>query len=183
MNLSRLWLLSFVLTACSADRCDHYYANLDTYEPPSQTYRLRYLSPPWEIEGEPGESIALRINRTQILEVDADVPSKYRVVVGIDAAITAAARIDAEKAAALERGEQIIGTELAVTTDSGNTGVQLFSQKMSEFGTRSYRYVAFDAPLGSVHMFFEGDPDLDNAEVDAMVRVFSVRTTALAEMP
>ena len=153
-----------LLVACGTNAAD-LYAGLDVYEPRSGAYRVRYLSPPWELTSRGmGDDVVLEVEGAI-----AGVPPKYRLSVDlIGGEPMARARAVARSAAA---DDEVTGPR-DVTTDAGNEGVETLIFDNSE--GRYERHVFLTRPGGVVRMVFVANPDLENDEVEAMIAAVEV---------
>lgn len=168
-----LSLLAPALLACGSPG-DARYAGMRVHEPDDGSYRVRFLSPPWELVDHEGRRAVIEIpaNATGFIDRDAGIPPKYRLVVDVVGG-SAASVSGADAASAAARGETIVEPLRAIETDSGAMGFEVITRG-TDASPRSFRYVSFDAPAGVVHLVFEASPELDEPEVDAMVRAVEV---------
>lgn len=165
-------LLAVVTSACGEPGSDP-YAGLTVYDAPGGAYRLRYLAPPWTFERADTSSVYLRIESTVPDGVDPTViPDRYELTITLEAgAAQDRARQDASSAPS--RGERVLVSPRAVSTDSGDSGFEVLTEEPG-FNTRFYRYVSLTRRGGVVRLVFEGTPNLDEVELDEMIYAFDV---------
>lgn len=159
----RVALISLLL-ACGTNAAD-LYAGLEMYEPRSAAYRVRYLSPPWEVVSRGmGDALTLEVEGAR-----EGLPPKYRLSVDpIGGTPMARARAVERTTAA----DDIVTGPRDVTTDDGNEGVETLFFDNSE--GRYERHVFLARPGGVLRLVFVGNPNLDNDEVEAMIAAVEV---------
>ena len=164
-----LFVTTIVLAGCGEDG-DARYAGWTVYDAPGGEYRVRFLDPPWFIVSAEGAVLELEIeSNAEHFRPGSSAPPKYEFRATIGAG-SAESSIAAEQAAAIGRGEGILAGPRAVTTEAGDRGRELLTEQLSGDRTRYLRYVYLDRSRGGVvSLWFEGNPDLDEAEIDVMI--------------
>lgn len=171
--------MSVVALAAGAGGCapsgDDPLSTLSVYEPDGGEYRLRYLSPPWQLVRAEGTTAFVRVLSNSMIYADDAGLTKYELAVTVEPG-TVAARIAAERDAAQARGEVIFEGPRAVLGDAGRAeGQELLTRRSAGPLIRNARYVFFPVDAARVvRLGFEATPSLDTAEVDAMIDAFGV---------
>lgn len=147
------------------------------YADPGGNYRIDYTSPPWRIRSETPGALELEVPsnaETFLGVVDAGeiVPPKYLLAISVvSGAPEASTR--AEETAAVARGERLVVATRAITTTSLDSGFEVVT-RTEDTSPRYVRTVFLAHPSGSLKLRFEGSPELDNPELDAMIATVDV---------
>jgi len=169
-----------VLGACGTSAGSP-YAGLTELRFPGGEAVVRYLSPPWRLLTSSPTSVQLLIDRegaTTDLDSGLIVLPKYLLTITIAPTGTASVIAAADAAGATARGEVVLVPPRAITTDSGDMGLEVLTSKSLPF-PRYQRYVTLDSSRGGVvRLVFEGNPTLDEPEVTAMIRQVDVAPEA-----
>lgn len=166
-----LLVLVFLSSACG-ELATAEYAGLTVFEAPSGVYLARYLAPPWELDEESSEGDTLRLRIASNAEsfggTMSGVPDKYEVtfdVIGGDAETRAA-----QDAASWMRNAESFTGPRTIISDTGVEAHEVLGLFLESERLRYRRTVYFPRRGGVLRIRFAGNPDLDDPEVDAMVR-------------
>ena len=174
---SALLAVALVVTACAPSGEDP-LTRLSTHAPPSGEYRVRYLEPPWELVSTSGTTAFLRIqsNAMAIAGIEGGA-GKYELTVTVERG-DPVTRANDELRAARGRGEEILGDGVrTVETDEGVVGAEVLSRGIDPLTmSPRHRRIAF-LPVDAarvVRLDFDATPELDTAEVDAMIAAIGI---------
>lgn len=163
-------LCTLVGLAACAPSGDEPRNRLETWESPSGEYRIRYLSPPWELAQEDVDYQLFRIrsNAELVGAVDGG-PGKYELHVTTTAGAVPAL-MDAELRMAIAAGREIREGPRGIETREGINGMELLTFEPTVPIERYRRIVLLPLSAGRVlRLGFEATPDLGTREVDAMI--------------
>lgn len=167
--LALAWLLIGSSCAPSGDDPVH---RLTTWEAPTGDYRVRYLSPPWEIIREAPDGARFQIEST--------IMSTGRIDGGQGKYELATSRVARSVNEEMERevresmrasGRTIVDGPRSITTREDVEGLELLTYDEPDPYERYRRVVIL--PLSarqSLRLDFDGTPDLDTREVTEMIR-------------
>jgi hypothetical protein len=169
--MGRLVVAGVLVLACACgDPGDRLRAGWSVYESPVGDYRIPYQEPPWLIVASGARSVTLRVpSIVERFVPDAGliVDPRYELSVDVEAG-RAADRIEEEARRAPGRDHTILAGPRPLRTEQGAIGFELLTIDPL---TRRHRVVYIDRPAGGVvSLRFEANPDLDEPQVDVMVR-------------
>lgn len=167
----RVLAIALVMTAC-APSGDDPLSRLTTWEAPSGDYRVRYLSPPWEIVSESTDGAFFNVQSTLQMTGGVDGGTgKYEL---------RTSRVGRGVAEEMERevrdarrtdGRELVDGPREIVTDEGVEGRELITFDEPDPFERYRRVVVFPLEGGrSLRLDFESTPNIDTREVEAMIR-------------
>jgi len=167
----RVLAIALVMTAC-APSGDDPLSRLTTWEAPSGDYRVRYLSPPWEIIRESTDGAFFNVQSTLQMtgRIDGGV-GKYELRTSRVGRSVADEMEREQRDARRTAGREIVDGPREIVTDEGVEGRELITFDEPDPAERYRRVVVFPLDGGrTLRLDFESTPDIDTPEVTAMIR-------------
>lgn len=164
--------LSLVAMSACGPPGDARFARLEVYDSPGGEYRVRFLAPPWQLIETDGSTARFEVesNASAVAGVPSGVvPPKYVLAVTVEPG-RARARAEAALAQARARGHEVLVPVRAIDAEDGpERGFELVTRDdASPF--RRFRTAFLGREGGGVvQLAFEGNPELDTPELDAMI--------------
>jgi hypothetical protein len=168
--MGRLVVAGLLVLVCACgEPGDRLRAGWSVYESPGGDYRIPYQEPPWRITASGARTVTLSVPSVAerfVPDAGLLVDPRYALSVDVESG-RAADRIEEEARRAPDRDHTILAGPRPLRTEHGAIGFDLLTIDPL---TRRHRVVHIDRPAGGVlSLRFEGNPDLDEPQVDVMV--------------